>query len=207
MWVSRWSRLLVALVVCVAALGCSSAAGQGGGDSPTQQSNGAAADNAARQSNGTPGSPGGSPQGQSGGAAGAPSNKGNGAQAIGAPIKLPAFTLLQGEPLAEVRDRIEQAIKDQCDGEPCPKLRDEQVDVPCCTSCQFVRTEPDTTTPTEVARDSTIVVVSGARPCATEGSTQSSNEQPTGDTAPPDSTEPPPTDTTAPDATQLPSST
>jgi len=45
MWMSRWSRLLFALVICVAALGCSSAAGQGGGDNPTQQSDGAAADN------------------------------------------------------------------------------------------------------------------------------------------------------------------
>jgi hypothetical protein len=74
MWMSRWSRLLFALVVCVAALGCSGAVDQGGGDSPTQQANGAATENGARQSNGTPGSPGERPEGQSGGAVGAPSN-------------------------------------------------------------------------------------------------------------------------------------
>jgi hypothetical protein len=206
MWLSRWLRLLVALVICVAALGCGSSAGTGGGDSAAQQPNGAPVG----QSSGTPGSPGGSPQGHSGGAPGAPgppSNGKNAPQAIGAPIKLPAFTLLQGQPLAKVRSMIAQAIKDRCDGEPCPKLRDEQVDDPNFTSCQFIRTIPDTTTPTEVARDATIVVVSGKGSCTPEGSTQSSEEQPTGDTAPPDSTEPPPTDTTAPDAAQPPSST
>lgn len=100
MWLSRWSRLLLALLVCVAALGCGSSAGKGGAGSAAQGSDAAAGDAAAPQSNGTPGSPGGGPQGQSGGAPGAPTNRKSDSVAAGAPVKIPAFQE-NGQPMYE----------------------------------------------------------------------------------------------------------
>lgn len=218
MWMSRWSRLLVALVICVAALGCGSSAGRGGAGSPTQQSDTAAADAAAQQSNGTPGSPGGSPQGQAGGAPGAPGvagNRKNPSQAIGAPVKIPPFTQI-GSPgpgfIDKIHQEIKDAIRDGCKPRPGDCIRTVVKQRPGSElnpDC-FAGTDPDTRTantpdgmhaldPREVK---VLVVYSGSTPdsysCKEEESSSESNvdQQPTDSTAPTDTSQQP-TDTSA----------
>jgi hypothetical protein len=223
MWMSRWSRLLVALVICVAALGCGGSAGKGGGGSPAQQSDAAATDAAAQQSNGTPGSPGGSPQGQAGGAPGAPGaagsgNRGNVSKAIGAPVKIPAFTQI-GSPGPGFIDKVHQEIKDAirkgCKPRPADcirtvvKQRPHSELNPDCFAGTYPPTNTATTSDEMVELDprkvTVLVVYSGSDParysCKEEESSSESNvdQQPTDNTTAPTDTSQQPTDnTTAP---------
>jgi hypothetical protein len=122
MWMSRWSRLVFALVICVGLIGCTSAADQDARDASAQQSNGAAADDATQQPNGTPGSPGGSPlqpSGGGGGAPGAPGNGGNHSGAVAAPVNIPAFQekgqlMFDPENNIGAKQDFEQKVRDAC---------------------------------------------------------------------------------------------
>jgi len=216
MWLSRWSRLLLALVICVAALGCGSSAGKGGGGSAAQQPNGAPVG----QSSGTPGSPGGSPQGQSGGAPGAPgppSNGRNAPQAIGAPVKIPPFTQIDAGFIEDVHQQIKDAIREGCKPRPADCIR--TVVKPVDEGHEGYGNSPDcfegTNPPTKDATTSdgmveldprkvkVLVVLSGATPggpsCKQgESSSESSvDQQPTDTTTAPTESSQQPTDTTA----------
>ncbi len=215
MWMLRWSRLLFALVVCVAALGCSSAVDRGGGGGRTQQSDGGAAGNAAQQSGGTPGSPGESPLQPSsggGGAPGAPGNGGNQSGAVVAPIMIPAFDQ-DGQPISTAKPAFEQAIKENCkDGTVCLNVEVRPSDADP-TKCGFDNLEYPEGTPLELGdatkqanRGDTVVMVCtpGSAADSTEpsqdttGSTETSQPQPTDTTASPESSQPQSSDTTGP---------
>jgi hypothetical protein len=175
MRILRYSHLVLALVVCVTALGC----GSGGGGSSSLDQGGQ--DQSAQRSSGTPESPGAPGSPGSPGAPGAPGargNRGNQPQAIGAPIKIPSFQQDEGRPLDEVKAEIVQDLKRQCGGELCVTLRDEARDDSVNTLCQFVKTDPPQGT--IVRAPTTIVIVSGALPCPT--STSSGAEEPTSTT-------------------------
>ena len=135
------SLLLVALVVCVAVSACGGSQ-QGGADS------GGEAVDAAARSNGAPGSPGGGPQGQSGGAAGAPTNRKSDAVAAGAPFEMPAFQQRGAGNIDQLEEEIRAAIRDGCPNDelcvatvrqPLAKFRGQ----PSHPSC-FLGTDPDT---------------------------------------------------------------
>jgi hypothetical protein len=179
MWMSRWSRLLVALVVSVAALGCGGAVDQAGGDNPTQESNGA------------PGAPGGSPEGQSGVVPGAPGDRGENAQAIEAPLEIPDIQQV-GSPISEAKPQIEIQFKEEVckHREPCVNLQVRPADVDP-EHCNFTRTEPRKGT--KIKRGATVYLV-----CTPEEGYAGGGEQSTNPTGSTESTQPQPTDTSAP---------
>jgi hypothetical protein len=112
----EFRRAVVALVLCVAAVGCASPGGGGAAD-PALQSGAAAESSSDGQSGATPGAPDAGSEQQSGGVAGAPGSPGkrsNGAQAAGAPIKLPAYTQIGAKPVDEMRQEIETDIQNEC---------------------------------------------------------------------------------------------
>ncbi len=92
---------------------------------------------------------------------------GDGNGGLGAPIMIPSIVQDQGRPLDEVAREIDSGIREQCGNDDlCVTLVVEQHDEPCCTACQFVRTEPPQGS--EVERGTTVVIVSGSSPCPTE---------------------------------------
>jgi hypothetical protein len=200
MSVSRgWARLAVAVLLSLAAFGCTGGGAQGGGES-----GGTPEEAAARQSDAAPGAPGANPAGRSGGAPGAPGapggNGGNGAQAIGAPVELPAFVQRQGEPVVTVRKDIQREIRAACgNDELCVKTAvrpgHEPGDDSVHPSC-FQRTSPPTNTDTKVPRRSTLVLETGSNPDASP--CPDSGGQPSEDTAAPDDSQPPPSEDTTP---------
>jgi hypothetical protein len=151
-----------------------------GGATPTGHGNG---------SGGAPEAPG------SPGAVGAPGERSGSAQAKGAPIRIPSFLDDQGRPLAEVRSELVSDITRQCGGVLCLNLRDEAREGSGYDSCSFWKTDPDQDS--TVRRGTTVVIVSGTGPCATEPTVQSPS---TTDTEP-DVTAPP---SSVPDGTQPP---
>jgi hypothetical protein len=198
MRISRYSYFILALVVCVLALGCSSG-GSGSGQ-------------------GSPGAPGGNSGQQPGGAVGAPSNQGNGAQAIGAPIKLPAFTEIGAGNIDELRAKIEAAIRDACtpDNDLCvTTVVEPRAGSPSHPTC-FVGTKPDTRTEgTEIPRTTVLTIYSGsddsATPCPPQGTSPDSSvdQQQSGSTTSTETTQQSSESTTSTETTQLqtPSST
>jgi hypothetical protein len=111
-----------------------------------------------------------------------PGSRKNQPQALGAPIKVPAFQQV-GAPIGEVFGSIEATFAEVCGGRLCVKLVIQPADADPQT-CGFARTEPPAGT--TVQRDTTVVLV--CTPAPTE---------PTETT--PDSTDPP--SSTQPDAT------
>jgi hypothetical protein len=201
----RWPRLALALVVCVAALGCAGGAGQDGGDDPALQADGAR-ESAERQSNGAPGAPGDRANDGAPGAPGAPGDRDNDSQAKGAPIKIPEVTISQGLDVDLVRKEIELGIRAQCEGELCVTLKVEQRD-PSFESCQFVTTDPAPNT--QVERETTVVLVVGTQPCTPDPSSDTGDQgsngtEPSDQTGPTDDSQPPPDDTGASEDTQPP---
>lgn len=144
----QWHRLAFTFLLCLSVLGCGGTEDQVGSETRAQRSDGGAS------------APGENPQ--AGGVPGAPINRGGGGGAIGAPIKIPAAAQDQGRPLEEMRKIIESGIREQCGGELCVTLRVEPRN-DSFNSCQFVGTDPPQGT--EVARDSTVVIVVGTQPC------------------------------------------
>lgn len=98
-----------------------------------------------------------------GGVPGAPINQQDDAEAIGAPIRVPTIAFAGQPSLAEVRQAVEQRIREQCGGELCVQVVVEQRDLPGVSACDFAGIEPEPGT--WVKRGTTIVIVSGAEPC------------------------------------------
>jgi hypothetical protein len=198
MSVSRgWARLAVAVLLSLAAFGCTGGGAQGGGES-----GGTPEEAAARQSDAAPGAPGANPAGRSGGAPGAPGapggNGGNGAQAIGAPIKMPAFTQIGGQPVDKVKAEIEDAIRSRC--EPRHDLCVRTVvkarsgaDLHAC----FGGTDPATNNEGTRLYPGKDVLTIYSAPGACE-LPDSSGPPPSEDTAAPGDSQPPPSEDTAP---------
>jgi hypothetical protein len=208
MWTLRRLGLSFAVLLCLVAVGCRGASAPGSGDASKQQASGVEAaevrsghgdpgqgstepdaSHPSQASAGTPAVPG------SPGAVGAPGERSRSAQAKGAPIRIPTFLHDQGRPLAEVRSELVSGITRQCGGVLCLKLRDEAREGSGYDSCTFWKTEPDQES--TVRRGTTVVIVSGTGPCATEPTVQSPS---TTDTEPDDTTPP----TSGPDGTQPP---
>ncbi|MBC6461758.1 hypothetical protein [Actinomadura sp. HBU206391] len=156
------SHSALALLLLVVATGCSSG---DGGDSGERDSSGAI---------GAPGAPGRSDAGGDGAGGNGPGGNGpggngaggNGAGARGAPIRIPAFNQA-GVLITEARPELEKSITAACGGTLCVRLREEaREDV--TTTCRYVRTEPDLNYGAEVRRDTTIVLITGTRPCTPE---------------------------------------
>ncbi len=172
----QWLRGALAFLVCLSALGCGTSAEQVGGEDPARQSGGTLAEDRER-GDGIPG---------------APLNRGSDARAIGAPIRIPAEVMDQGRPLGEMQEIIEGGIREQCGGELCVRLRVEARD-DSFKSCEFVETVPRQGT--EVARGSTVVIVSGTQPC-TDGTGTGRSGEPLDDAG--EDGEPPEGDTSQP---------
>jgi hypothetical protein len=151
--------------------------GQPSGTSPTT----------AAVSGGTSAAPGGS-GGRVPGAPVSPGNRNNQPQALGAPIKIPAFQQV-GAPIGEVFGSIEAEFAAVCGGRLCVKLVIQPANADPA-SCGFQRTDPPAGA--TVRRDTTVALV-----CTPEPTDPS-------ETIPPDDT--PPDDTTPPDDSQPPSS-
>lgn len=148
----RRSCLLVLLLLAGLSLAACGGGGQGGGG-PDQDGSGSD-----QQSNGAPGAP----QGQ-----------GGDAEAIGAPIKIPAFGE-RGIPISVARPHFEDAIRQACpDGTLCLNVEVEPADADPA-ACSFDRIEP--AGGTEVERGSTVVMV------CTPSDTTESSEPPTSET-------------------------
>ena len=159
---------------------------------------------AAGQDNGqpsgaTPTSGGAATSGDSGnrvpGAPVSPGNRNNQPQALGAPIKVPAFQQV-GAPIGEVFGSIEAEFAAVCGGRLCVKLVIQPASADPGT-CGFARTDPPAGT--TVKRDTTVALV------CTPAPTEPSETTPPDNTDPPDETTPP-DDTTQSDDSQPPSS-
>jgi hypothetical protein len=202
-----WARLAVAVLLSLAAFGCTGGGAQGGGES-----GGTPEEAAARQSDAAPGAPGANPGGRSGGAPGAPGapggNRGNSAQAIGAPIEMPAFTQIGGQPVDKVKADIVAAIKARCKprGVQCvPTVVKARggTDLHAC----FDGTDPPTKNKgTKLYPGKNVLTIYSAPGGC--GLPESSEPPPSEETTAPDESQPPPSeDTTPPEDSQPPPST
>ena len=188
----------VAIVLSLSVLGCTG--GRPGpsradlqADTEASSSAGSPASTADGEGDGQPseatatsaGAPGGTsaaPGGAGGGVPGAPGgpgNRKNQPQALGAPIKVPAFQQI-GAPIGEVFGSIEAEFAAACGGRLCVKLVVQPADADPQT-CGFAGTDPPAGT--TVQRETTVVLRCNPAPTETT----------------PDSTDPP--DSTQPDAT------
>jgi hypothetical protein len=211
MWTSRWSRLLVALLIWVAAVACGG--GQGSGGSPFERSSaeapaadpggevgsggsagsGSSDGSSGPRSDGAAGAPGapGSP-----GAPGAPGNGGNNAGALASPLTIPDIQQV-GTPISEAKPQIQLQFEELCEHrEPCVNLvvRPSGADP---DHCLFKETDPPKGT--EVRRGATVTLVcdpeDGAGVSSTDTTAPTEETSPsTETTAPIDTTQP--TDTT-----------
>jgi hypothetical protein len=187
----RWHRLACVLLLCLAAAACVSADQPGGQDQTTGQPSG----------QGQAGGGGQDSEGGAGGAPGSPIGRGGGGEALESPVKVPDITNGQGQPLDSVMARLKREFEVACGGELCVTLRVVPREEENFDACDFVETQPGAGI--EVARESEVVVVSGARRPCTSGIVE-----PTGETSVTDSTGVEPTDSTgAPQNTDPPPST
>lgn len=94
---------------------------------------------------------------------GAPIDNGNGGEAPGAPIDIPAITIAEGQPADVVRAQLEEKLREACGGEVCLDIELAETDENHET-CQY---SGDTDPPagTEVERGSTVTLVMGSQPC------------------------------------------
>jgi hypothetical protein len=114
----RSALLAVALLVLVVAAGCGGPADQGGQDTAVQagRAPGVGPEEQA------PGTPGAAPEGEAPGSAGAPGAPGvpgpggpdEETQAPESPITIPPFQQIGGQPVDDVRQQIETAIREAC---------------------------------------------------------------------------------------------
>ena len=210
----RWHRLAFALLLCLAAAACAGGTGQPGEQEQTaagQPSGQGPAAGGGGQDSG--GGGGGQPSGGGGGGApGSPSNRRNGAQAKGSPLKLPAFQQ-EGQPLYEVdgqagvQQQIEERIRELCtpDHDQCVTTVVKPLEGSAYHPCRFAgKTDPPTDSEgTEIDRGKVLTIYSGSNdqgePCTsspdsgtdqqptdtTEGSAPSETTNPTEDSQPP----------------------
>ena len=201
-----WPWIVVALVLCVSVLGCAGTGEPGGAEDAAYGEAGAPGGDPEQQSGGAPGAPDANLEQQSGGVPGAPGSpggQGNGAQAVGAPIKMPAFTQIGGQPVDQVRPQIEDAIRAGCTPRhdlcvsTVVKAR-EGSDTHAC----FAGTDPPTKEAgAELARDTVLTIYSapggcglpdpGVDPESTDSTGPPEETQPE-ETVPPEDSQPPP---------------
>ncbi len=97
------------------------------------------------------------------GGRGAPIDNGNGGEAPGAPIDIPAITIAEGQPANVVRAQLEEKLRDACGGEVCLEIEVAETDENHET-CQYSgNTDPPDGT--EVERGSTVTLVMGSKLC------------------------------------------
>jgi hypothetical protein len=209
MWRSRKTWLLVALFACVVAAGCGGGR-QGGGEAVDAASKSNEAADSGAADSGAPGSPGGSRQGPSGGAPGAPTHRNPGAVAVGSPIKLPAFQEKGAGNFDEVHQRLLNEIRAACEPKhdlcvtPVVKTLDNDDSDRTC----FEGTIPPLLEKeNEVPRDKELTILRGKadtdHPCEPQGSGEGGES--TGSTETTETTETTgPTDTSQPDDGQSP---
>jgi hypothetical protein len=111
-----------------------------------------------------------------------------------APISIPSTNAWQGNPIDEVRRRVERLVQTECgNGEMCVTVTVAMGDDDSYDQCQFASTVPDTSDPITLKPGSTLTLLTGTWPCETSSSTEPE----------PTESEPQPTESTpAPTATQ-----
>ena len=109
-----------------------------------------------------------------------------------APISIPSTNAWQGNPIDEVRHRVERLIRTECgNGELCITIEVAEGDDDSYDQCQFASTLPDTSDPITLKPGSTLTLLTGTWACETSST---SEPQPTEST--PESTESTPAPTT-----------
>ena len=109
-----------------------------------------------------------------------------------APISIPSTNAWQGNPIDEVRHRVERLIRTECgNGELCITIKVAEGDDDSYDQCQFASTLPDTSDPITLKPGSTLTLLTGTWACETSST---SEPQPTEST--PESTESTPAPTT-----------
>jgi hypothetical protein len=111
-----------------------------------------------------------------------------------APLSIPSTNAWQGNPIDEVRHRVERLVRTECaNGELCITVSVAMGDNDSYDQCQFASTLPDTSDAITLKPGSTLTLLTGTWPCETSSSTEPE----------PTESEPQPTESTpAPTATQ-----
>ncbi|MEV4756255.1 PASTA domain-containing protein [Micromonospora sp. NPDC049559] len=111
-----------------------------------------------------------------------PLNRNDENEARNSPLDIPRITQSQGQPVTEVRKRLEADLRKQCGGTLCVRVRVRQGDNDILSTCQFDDTDP--APGSRVERGGTVTILTGTLPCATattgDDSAASTEPQPTG---------------------------
>lgn len=210
----RSALLAVALLVLVVAAGCGGPADQGGQDTAVQAGR-APGVGPEEQAPGTPGAapeeqapgtPGAAPEGEAPGSAGAPGAPGvpgpggpdEETQAPESPITIPPFQQIGGQPVDDVRQQIEAAIREACTPrhDLCVTTVVSPRDGADAHAC-FGGTNPSThPNSAKVNRGAVLTIYS--QPGACEPSEPSSEPPPSSSTGEPEESQPPPSSSTGP---------
>ncbi|WP_344951806.1 hypothetical protein [Sphaerisporangium flaviroseum] len=179
---SRWPRDVLVLLMCLSALGC----GLTGGDSLGGDPGGGSSTDGSSDDGSTGGdSSDGDSSGRDPGALGEPGDGGNGSgkEGLGSPIDIPEITVSQGQPVAQVRTRLEAGIRTACgNGELCVNLQERKGDNDVLETCEFDTTDP--APGTKVARKTTVWIVTGALPCTDDSTPDGEGQTPDGEQTP-----------------------
>ena len=90
-----------------------------------------------------------------------------------APISIPSTNAWQGDPIDEVRQRVERLIRTECaNGELCITVSVTMGDDDSYDQCQFASTLPDTSEPITLKPGSTLTLLTGTWPCDTCSSSE-----------------------------------
>jgi hypothetical protein len=90
-----------------------------------------------------------------------------------APISIPSTNAWQGNPIDEVRRRVERLVQTECgNGERCVTVTVAMGDDDSYDQCQFASTVPDTSDPITLKPGSTLTLFTGTWPCETSSSTE-----------------------------------
>ena len=90
-----------------------------------------------------------------------------------APISIPSTNAWQGNPIDEVRQRVERLIRKECaNGELCITVKVAMGDDDSYDQCQFASTLPDTSDPITLKPGSTLTLLTGTWPCETSSSSE-----------------------------------
>lgn len=95
-----------------------------------------------------------------------------------APISIPATNALQGEPIDEARQTVEQEIRQACgNGEQCVKVVVTQGDDDSYDQCEFAGSIPtsEDDQPIILPRDSTITLLTGTWPCESSSTSETTS--------------------------------
>jgi hypothetical protein len=90
-----------------------------------------------------------------------------------APISIPSTNAWQGNPIDEVRHRVEQLVRTECgNDELCITVNVAMGDDDSYDQCQFASTLPDTSDPITLKPGSTLTLLTGTWPCETNSSSE-----------------------------------